>query len=434
MNTPLISDDDALLETLFLQPMFVGVGMADRDRLRTVTTLERVAAGTTIIVEDDPEPDALYALLRGEIAITREDRMLGLQRPPSMLGLLSLLDGNARTATLTAFTDAIIARIPRAAVLDVLVASKTMARNVLDSLTRDLRGMHRRESELKARFDDLFDSPNARLIPGPWTMPNAELSVFVMVGPVVACQRLLPDGVEVLGNGLGPWLLCFAFYPELKSPRSVADGKTIRFAEATPLIPVRTFDGRIGLFCPEAYPDNYLAVFLGRELHGLPRRIGELRRGEREIDLGVDQHLLLRASWTGITSAASSDLSDGVAASLARANPAANGEHRATLDESIEAFSRWVASGSRANVPILVRNQVPDVVASDGETLRIDELLSVSVLMEGARSLEILDGAAVRKFAHEWMLGGRCTGGFRLRADMEIGEARVLRRYDQGAE
>lgn len=427
------NEDSAYIDTLFRQPMFVGVAKADRERLRAATTLERVAAGTTIVVEDDPEPDALYALLRGEIAITREDRMLGLQRPPSMLGLLSLLDGNARTATLTAFTDAVVARVPRAAVLEVLATSKVMARNVLDSLTRDLRGMHRRETELTARFDDLFDSPNARLIPGPWTMPNAELSVFVMVGPVLACQRLLPDGVEVLGQGLGPWLLCFAFYPELQSPRSLADGKTIRFAEATPLIPVRTADGRIGLFCPEAYPDNYLAVFLGRELHGLPRRIGELRRGDREIDLGVDQRLLLRASWTEAVPAEAGEFGEAVAAALSRANPSADGAHRASLDASVEAFTSWLAEGGSGSVPILVRNQVPDVVASDGDVLRIDELLSVSVLSRGARTLEVLHGAAVRKFAHEWMLGGRCTGGFRLRADMEIGEARLVRRYDQGA-
>lgn len=50
-----------------------------------------------------------------------------------------------------------------------------------------------------------------------------------------------------------------------------------------------------------------------------------------------------------------------------------------------------------------------DVASADGDALRIDELLSISVRCRDSRALQLLSGAAVRKFAHEWMLGGRCT-------------------------
>lgn len=86
-------------------------------------------------------------------------------------------------------------------------------------------------------------------------------------------------------------------------------------------------------------------------------------------------------------------------------------------------------SSEPGRLPLLVRNQVPDVVRSDGDALRIDELLEVPVTTRLVGTPERLEGAALRRFAHDWMLGGRCVGGARLRLDMQWEPARFQRSY-----
>ncbi len=409
------------LQQILAQPLFAGLEPHAEQRLAAAVTVQRIAAGTTFILEGDPEPDALYVLLDGEVATTADDRLLVLQRSTAIIGLLSMLDDAARTASVSAFSDVRIARVPRAAFRDLMRRSRALSGNITQYLARELRSLHRKDADTRARFADHFRSPNARLLPGPWVMRDVELHVFVMVGPKTQISGLLPPGLIADGETLGCWLLTFVSVPELRSlDPSAADTEPVRYSEAAPLVPVFRRDGEFGFYCPEAYPDNYLAIFLGREVFGLPRRIGAVRRGEHEIDLSVDQRLLLRASWQRRVGLHPAEFG-----ALARDH---GGPVATFLDHASEALERLMSS-EPGRLPLLVRNQVPDVVRSDGDALRIDELLEVPVTTRLVGTPERLEGAALRRFAHDWMLGGRCVGGARLRLDMQWEPARFQRSY-----
>lgn len=409
------------LQQILAQPLFAGLEPHAEERLAAALTVSRVAAGTTIILEGDPEPDALYVLLEGEVATTAGDRLLVLQRATSVIGLLSILDGAARTASVSAFSDVRIARVPRPAFRDLVRRSRALADNIAHYLVRELRSLHRADADTRARFADHFRSPNARLLPGPWEMKGTDVHIFVMLGPKAQIASLLPEGLKADGETLACWLLAFTSVPALHSlDPSASATEPVRFSEAAPLVPCYRPDGEFGLYCPEAYPDNYLAIFLGREVYGLPRRIGAVRRGESEIDLSVDQRLLLRASWQR-----QADFDMGAVESAIGER---HGAAAAVMRDGAALLSR-LTTGEHARLPLLVRNQVPDVVRSDGDALRIDELLEVPIRIGVPEAPKLLETAALRRFAHDWMLGGRCLGGVRMRMDMRWEASRFLCSY-----
>lgn len=418
-------------EEMLTLPIFAGISEADARLVRESATTEEVAAGTILMIEDDPHPDAFYALLGGEVALTCDERMIGLQSAPANLGLLSLLDDQKRTATITAFSDIRVGRLSLSVFRQLMHRSGRFARNVLDTLTRDLRQQHDREAQLIARFDDMFDSPNAKLVRGPWEMPETELHAFTIVGPSSAILRILPEGLRPFGTGLGPWLLCFLIHPKAFSSKQQRenDDRPIHYREALPLVPVHMPDGGLGLFCPEAYPDSYLAIFVGRELYGMPRRIGDIRRTPKSFDLGVNQRLVLRASWKSSYGIDRDECADAIRSGLQAASPEVDTEEREELEQVVGQFRAWLDEGGTRTIPILVRNQVPDVVTSDGQLLRIDELRRVDVALTNPRGFRRLSGPSLRRFDSDWLLAGRCTGGLRLMLDAKMNSCVQLQDY-----
>ncbi len=251
---------------LLSMPLFAGLSEADARLVCEAGRIEELAAGAILMMEDDPRADSYYALLAGEVALTHDERMIGLQVAPADLSLLSMMDRQPSSASITAFSNIRVGRLPRAPFELLLHRSGRFARNVLDTLARDLRQQHDRASKLIARFDDMFVSPNARLVLGPWEMPGSELYAFTVVGPSSVMTRVLPEGLRPIGTGLGPWLLCFLTHPHFRSRRRTEVEREIQYREILPLIPVHLPVGGLGLFCPVAYPESYLGFFVGREL------------------------------------------------------------------------------------------------------------------------------------------------------------------------
>lgn len=409
-------------------PIFGGLSAATRKQLARDLQIDQIGAGSCFLIEEDASEPELFIVVDGEVAITVEDRLLVLNESPTLIGLLSMVDEAPRTASATAFSDVTLARLSHGAFQSLMSRSPRFSRNVIEYLTREVRGLHNADERVRNHFDDHFDSPNARLVPGPYAMEDVDLRVFVMHGPMRAQAKLLPPGVRPLPGLEDRWLLVSGFYPRVYSLHPRQHAQPVAYAETAPLLPCLTPDNRPALLCIEAYPDNYMAIFLGRELYGFPRRFGLTRLSDHHLDLDVDSRLVLRASWEGGSPLDDAALETSLASALGD-GAALSGAARDFVNALTGLQDTHWPVGKGPAMPILVRNQIPDVQQSDGDLLRVDELIELPVRVSRAGRLEQLSGAQVRRFAHDWMLGGRCVAGFRLKTTMTLGHAERLRSY-----
>jgi len=112
------------------------------------------------------------------------------------------------------------------------------------------------------------------------------------------------------------------------------------------------------VFCPELYPDNFLAITIGRELFGFPKRFGLTERHGCKIDFTLDRKLRLRATREGeeaIDPAA-------FASSMGRAFGGSNGSELPRQDLIEKAFGvvhRQVPPEFWPPLPVFVRKQIP---------------------------------------------------------------------------
>lgn len=107
-----------------------------KSELRTVARHAesvRLGAGEVLTRQGDPG-DAFYVLLDGEATVEADGRVTGTLGPGDYLGELALLDGGARSATVTTTTDAEVA------VLGVRMF-RTLLREFPDLTTQLLAGL-----------------------------------------------------------------------------------------------------------------------------------------------------------------------------------------------------------------------------------------------------------------------------------------------------
>jgi CRP-like cAMP-binding protein len=86
-----------------------------------------VPAGTAIVREGEPA-EALYVLVEGEVEVTArgeaaEEQAIRTMSAPAYFGEIGVLEHIARTATVSALTDAQLLRIDGTALLDALTST-----------------------------------------------------------------------------------------------------------------------------------------------------------------------------------------------------------------------------------------------------------------------------------------------------------------------
>jgi MFS family permease len=101
-----------------------GASQAVLERLARAATEQHVAAGTAVVREGDPA-DAFYVVLDGALDVTvrGEDTPVRTQVRGTWFGEIGLLGGFARTATVTAATDAWLLRVDGDGFLDALTTT-----------------------------------------------------------------------------------------------------------------------------------------------------------------------------------------------------------------------------------------------------------------------------------------------------------------------
>jgi CRP-like cAMP-binding protein len=132
-SLPPDSAGDALVDTLRAVPLFAGL---PRDTLaRLVGELEEIeAAAGDVIVEEGAPGDALYVVSEGTVEIRVGGDGLSALGPGEWFGEMALLTGEARSATVIAFTRAVLLRFPKTR----FIALSERQPNLLREITRVL--------------------------------------------------------------------------------------------------------------------------------------------------------------------------------------------------------------------------------------------------------------------------------------------------------
>lgn len=415
-----MAGERSALDVLFASDVFSGLEPVIERRLRAALRFHRLRPGD-VIIEEGEEGSHFFALVRGEVAVSVRGRLVRLVEGPRILGLVSLVDRQRRSASLRAFTDVELFSLERERFFELMRASEALDHNILRYFARELREQYAADERTMRHFDDFFESPKAQLVPGPYYADPFDMYVFVMEDEPARLAALMPPGLTPLPGMAGRYLVTFNFFRRVYTRNPVGAGKDFAYNEMTPFVPCVGPRFRAGLFVPELYPDNYLAITLGRELYGFPKRFGLIDRGARRADLILDAHVVLRSTWSGEQPVTPARF-------MARFLEVAGGD--GLLPRPLEmlagAFfdlmSRDLPRRAWPAMPVFVHKQIPDCVSETQRLLEIDELVEIPFRITHLGPFHELDGPVVRFLDEDYFLGGHCRGGFRLEMGFGFGK------------
>ncbi len=418
MNTRPVASEPSDLgpEALERHPLFAGLAPEFLRDFCARSTPRQFAAGERIL-DSDGTDDHVVFVCAGEVAVMHGSAVLRVLEAPETVGLLSALDGRARSASVKALGP-VSARLASKRHLDELIAhSAEFDRRLISHLCAELRSQYEREAEWSRSLSDFFLSPGAVMVPGPYVADPFEMLIFVMEDDSGRLSELLPPGFKLV-PGLGQrYLLTVNFFEALRSEHPAGAGKKFRYREVSPFILCRN-GLKIGAFCPELYPDNYLAISIGRELYGFPKRFGRVEKNRQGFDVIVDEQLLFRASYTGRSELDAAGFAEGMTRALV---PSKLGS-AFTSGLAGRLFELANAEAARTlwpSVPVFVRCQRPH--ASGARAL--DQLSEIPFRVQSVEPIAELSAPQIELMRPEHFLRGRCVAGFVVRMSFRFGDA-----------
>lgn len=415
------------LRALAEMPILAGLSPRDWALIEHGVTPHDLAAGD-VFLREEADTSGLFLLVRGEVAVHRDGRLVTLIRAPHALGLLALIDGGVRSATLAAFAPSLVVQVPRALFDHLRATSPAFSNNLTVALATELRRMYTAQSEQLAHFDDFFEAPNAKLVPGPYVAEHIDMVLCVMQGDPVQLARLLPDGLRPFPGLDGKFLLTFNFFRGVRSESPIARGKTFAYSETCPFIPCLGPRLQPAVFTPELYPDNLLAIALGREAYGFPKRFGRTTEGERTIDLSVGGGLTLRAAWESARTVDAGTWANHVAA-LWTGGVGLPALLQPVLTTLLDTVDGTRLAKLRPAVPVFVHKQILDERTETERVFDVDSLIEIPFQIQHLGDYRVLDGASVRYLDDRYFLPGTCVGAARLRLGFRFGRGREWRDY-----
>ena len=145
-----------------------------------------------VLFEEGAEPDAIYVVLAGRIAIAignkpldNRESVVALMYKGDLFGDLGLLDSGLRSASARALESSVVLRIPNSAVLPILQGSQELMWNVVRLLAQRLRAMDEALSD--SVFLDVTGRTAKRLLElsagkDEFTIPVTQEELAGMVG------------------------------------------------------------------------------------------------------------------------------------------------------------------------------------------------------------------------------------------------------------
>ena len=133
-------------------PLFQGLSEEGLARLAEQTWNRRYPEGQVLTSEGDPG-DSLLIVESGEVRISRytpsgQEIVLAVVEAPDAIGELALIDGAARSATVTAQTPVQIRVVPRAAFLQFLESDPQAMMRVMRTVAGMVRATNERLSDI----------------------------------------------------------------------------------------------------------------------------------------------------------------------------------------------------------------------------------------------------------------------------------------------
>lgn len=125
---------------LFLKgvDLFSAIPGEDLAQIALIAEEEERDAGEAVIREGEMG-DALYLVLEGTVRVRKGEREVAVLGEREVFGEMALLDASPRSATVEAISDVTLLRIRRDDFADLMAEKPSIARGVIQVLTRRLR-------------------------------------------------------------------------------------------------------------------------------------------------------------------------------------------------------------------------------------------------------------------------------------------------------
>ena len=120
-------------------PIFASLSRRHLARIASVAATKRYAASSPLVRVGKPG-DAFYVILDGSARVDVPGRPVTLEAG-DFFGEMAILDGEPRSATVTAVSDVLVLMIPRAKFLKVLESEPKIALAIMATLTHRLRAV-----------------------------------------------------------------------------------------------------------------------------------------------------------------------------------------------------------------------------------------------------------------------------------------------------
>lgn len=344
----------------------------------------------------------------------------------------------------------------------LLQAHVQSTRAYLRHARRHMRDQEVTIARLASTYDDFFLGGCAGLVPGPYHCRDVQVTCYVLEGGLREMDdgedHGLPAGCRPLPGPAGNRaLLAFFYFPAITSahtdarPAGGGPAPSFAYEEVAFFVPCLAPRGRIGVFCPEIYPESSLAIALGRELYGLPKRfaVNFQHRNTHPFfqALVLDGHLAVEATARRpphdpglprledlLPRFVSHFLPDGCA-DAAWLRLLGRTAQRIWVAEEPGGGTERLHGALAALLPrlgVFVRHQVPATGPTRHRVLACDRLVHVPFeITRISRAHELAEPRLTYHQADRLPLEGRCLAAYELTLDMTLTGSHVLRRYDR---
>jgi CRP/FNR family transcriptional regulator, cyclic AMP receptor protein len=126
-----------LVDVLAGVPLFAGLPHRHLNKIAGIASSKRYTGGSTLVKSGAPG-ESVFVILDGRVSVRAGARRITLGIG-DFFGEMSLLDGEPRSATVTAQTDVLVMMIPRRKFLKLLEKEPRIAIAVMTTLSRRLR-------------------------------------------------------------------------------------------------------------------------------------------------------------------------------------------------------------------------------------------------------------------------------------------------------
>lgn len=380
-----------------------------------------------VLTREGERGDDVYFLEAGELAVKRGSRLITMLEGPRFVGLPLALGESSRSASLEVLTDSKLIAFRGEVMRELMNEDLGFARAIANELQSDLRVAWHQQDQDRQALDDFFVSPSARLVPGPY-VAQLDVKTFVLRELPTRLRAHLPPGCSPMPGADDTWLLLVSDFLDVHSESPAGQNRRFSYREVSPFIPCLGPDLVPSLFCPELYPDNYLAVLLGRELYGFPKRMGRFEVGATHASLAVGNQLALRTSWSRERACSSKELGEHLASSGGASTLAAR-----AAGQLMGVLTNPLGKALWPDVPVLVRKQIPEASSVYERSLHIDELVCIPFGLSDVRDFAVLESPEVRFLSDAFPLRGDVIVGYRQKMSFRFGAGKVLRDYREPA-